>query len=250
MISVIVPVYNVEKYLEECLDSIQNQTYSDIEVILVNDGSLDKSNGRWIRNLDEQLTKTMADRVVAQGSDDIETILNIDIDAVLNQGKYQVGVDKEEDGMAALNRLVGIGKVKEQVEQFVAMAEFNQKRAEQGIEQAKQAIAERGEASLYTVKAAAQFNGNRSDYAPMLVGQGKEQQLYFTTTRSAVLGNEVSGITAQKNGDVFFVQLDEKGRWKTPEPVVSINTPQDEGAVAFSPDGKTMYLTVCPTHPQ
>ena len=109
-----------------------------------------------------------------------------------------------------------------------------QKRAKQGIEQAKKAIAERGEASLYTVKAAAQFNGNRSDYAPMLLGQGKEQQLYFTTTRSAVLGNEVSGITAQKNGDVFFVQLDEKGRWKTPEPVVSINTPQDEGAVAFS----------------
>ena len=43
MISVIVPVYNVEKYLEECLDSIQNQTYGDIEVILVNDGSTDKS---------------------------------------------------------------------------------------------------------------------------------------------------------------------------------------------------------------
>lgn len=43
MISVILPVYNVEKYLEECLDSIQNQTYSDIEVILVNDGSLDNS---------------------------------------------------------------------------------------------------------------------------------------------------------------------------------------------------------------
>ena len=43
MISVIVPVYNVEKYLKECLDSIQNQTYSDIEVILVNDGSTDKS---------------------------------------------------------------------------------------------------------------------------------------------------------------------------------------------------------------
>ena len=43
MISIIVPVYNVEKYLEECLDSIQNQTYSDIEVILVNDGSTDKS---------------------------------------------------------------------------------------------------------------------------------------------------------------------------------------------------------------
>ena len=43
MISVIVPVYNVETYLEECLDSIQNQSYTDLEVILVNDGSTDGS---------------------------------------------------------------------------------------------------------------------------------------------------------------------------------------------------------------
>ena len=43
MISVIVPVYNVEKYLEECLESIKRQTYTDIEVILVNDGSIDRS---------------------------------------------------------------------------------------------------------------------------------------------------------------------------------------------------------------
>ena len=43
MISVIVPVYNVEEYLEECLESIKNQTYTNIEVILVNDGSTDGS---------------------------------------------------------------------------------------------------------------------------------------------------------------------------------------------------------------
>lgn len=43
MIGVIVPVYNVERYLEECLNSIQHQTYTDIEVILVNDGSTDHS---------------------------------------------------------------------------------------------------------------------------------------------------------------------------------------------------------------
>lgn len=111
---------------------LEDRDYYARHVKRAYDGSLDKSNGRWIRNLDEQLTKTLADRVVAQGSDDIETILNIDIDAVLNQGKYQEGADKEEDGMAALNRLIGIPKVKDQVEQFVAMAEFNQKRAEQG----------------------------------------------------------------------------------------------------------------------
>ena len=42
-ISVIVPVYNVEKYLRKCLDSLVNQTFHDFEVIIVNDGSLDNS---------------------------------------------------------------------------------------------------------------------------------------------------------------------------------------------------------------
>lgn len=43
MISVIVPIYNAEKYLDKCLLSIVNQTYSDIEIILINDGSTDSS---------------------------------------------------------------------------------------------------------------------------------------------------------------------------------------------------------------
>lgn len=43
VISVIVPVYNVEKYLERCLDSIINQTLKDVEIICVNDGSTDNS---------------------------------------------------------------------------------------------------------------------------------------------------------------------------------------------------------------
>ena len=43
-VSVIVPIYNVEKYLEKCLDSLVNQTLEDIEIILVNDGSTDNSD--------------------------------------------------------------------------------------------------------------------------------------------------------------------------------------------------------------
>ena len=41
--SIIIPVYNVEKYIKKCLDSVFNQTYKDFEVIVVNDGTPDKS---------------------------------------------------------------------------------------------------------------------------------------------------------------------------------------------------------------
>src|SRR4051794_2276705 len=42
-ISIIVPVFNIEAYIGACLDSILNQTFNDLEVILINDGSTDKS---------------------------------------------------------------------------------------------------------------------------------------------------------------------------------------------------------------
>jgi len=52
-LSIVVPVYNVEKYLPQCLDSLINQTLKDIEIILVNDGSTDRS---------EEICRTYAER--------------------------------------------------------------------------------------------------------------------------------------------------------------------------------------------
>ena len=50
LISVVVPVYNVEKYIDRCLNSIINQTYRKLEIIIVNDGSTENSL-KWILEL-------------------------------------------------------------------------------------------------------------------------------------------------------------------------------------------------------
>ncbi len=50
MISIIIPVYNVELYLDKCLQSVVNQTYRNIEIILIDDGASDNSGiicDRW-----------------------------------------------------------------------------------------------------------------------------------------------------------------------------------------------------------
>src|SRR6218665_1159229 len=43
IISIIIPIYNMEQFLERCLDSVVNQTYTSLEIILINDGSTDSS---------------------------------------------------------------------------------------------------------------------------------------------------------------------------------------------------------------
>lgn len=103
--------------------------------------------------------------------------------------------------------------------------------------------------SQYTVKRENFFNSRRADYSPMLAGDNNDQ-LYFTSTRNQVQGDELSGITGTKNGDIMVSTKDEKGKWTKPEVIdTELNTVYDEGACAFSPDSKTMYLTQCTTDP-
>ena len=52
-VSIIVPVYNVENYIEKCLDSLINQTLKDIEIIIVNDGSKDLSKQKILTYLEK-----------------------------------------------------------------------------------------------------------------------------------------------------------------------------------------------------
>lgn len=121
--------------------------------------------------------------------------------------------------------------------------------AKAGIRSAKNAPKWKEAGSAYTVKRENNFNSRRSDYSPMLAGD-EYDQLYFSTTRNQTKGDELSGITGTKTGDIFFAQKDDKGKWGKPQAIeTELNTDYDEGACAFTPDGKTMYLTQCPTDP-
>ena len=121
--------------------------------------------------------------------------------------------------------------------------------ARNGITAARTAPTIKEQGSRYTVKKMDIFNSRRSDFSPMLYGDAFDQ-LYFTSTRNEAVGDELSGITGTKAGDIFYSQKDDKGKWGKPETIESgLNTEFDDGACCFSTDQREMYLTQCVTDP-
>lgn len=121
--------------------------------------------------------------------------------------------------------------------------------ARNGITAARTAPTIKEQGSRYTVKKMDIFNSRRSDFSPMLYGDAFDQ-LYFTSTRNEAQGDELSGITGTKAGDIFYSKKDDKGKWGKPETIESgLNTEFDEGACCFSTDQREMYLTQCVTDP-
>lgn len=121
--------------------------------------------------------------------------------------------------------------------------------AQNGLKSAQLAPKWKKEGSHYKVKKMDVFNSRRDDYSPMLFGD-EYDQLYFSSTRNEAQGDELSGITGTKSGDIFLSEKDDKGKWSKPEAIgTGLNTDYDEGACCFTPDGSTMYLTQCVTDP-
>ena len=81
-ISIIVPVYNVERYLRDCLNSLINQTLSDIEIICVNDGSTDSSP----RILEEYASKDSRIKVINKENSGYGASMNMGLAAA--EGEY------------------------------------------------------------------------------------------------------------------------------------------------------------------
>ena len=121
--------------------------------------------------------------------------------------------------------------------------------AKEGLTAATTAPKIKEKGSYYIVKKMDKFNSRRQDYSPMLFGD-QYNQLYFTSTRNDAQGDEVSGITGVKPGDIFVSEKDEKGKWGIPHTIESgLNSEADEGTPAFSVDGREMYITQCLTDP-
>ena len=90
-VSVIVPVYKVEKYLDRCIKSIINQTYSDLEIILVDDGTPDKSGFMC----DAYSEKDNRIQVIHKENGGLSSARNAGIK--IAQGKYIGFVDSDDD---------------------------------------------------------------------------------------------------------------------------------------------------------
>ncbi|MCU5701902.1 glycosyltransferase, partial [Bacillus cereus] len=90
LISLIIPVYNAEKFLPRCLDSVKNQTYNDLEIILVNDGSTDYSG----LICDEYAQKDKRFTVIHKENGGVSSARNIGLDVA--SGKYIGFVDPDD----------------------------------------------------------------------------------------------------------------------------------------------------------
>lgn len=90
MVSVIVPVYNCEKYLKKCVTSIINQSYKELEIILVDDGSTDKSGGIC----DSFKTKDSRIQVIHKENGGVSSARNAGIDRT--KGEFICFVDSDD----------------------------------------------------------------------------------------------------------------------------------------------------------
>ena len=166
-----------------------------------------------------------------------------------NQIRYKQ--DSLSTHLAFARQLLRNGEYKEAAKEFQLVLDSmpNNELAKNGLQSAQMAPEWKKEGSRYTVKRMDVFNSRRADYSPMLFGD-QYDQLYFTSTRNEATGDEMSGITGSKAGDIFVSQKDDKGHWSKPEAVTGgVNTEYDEGACCFSPDQREMYLTQCVTDP-
>ena len=91
LVSIIVPIYNVENYLRQCLDSIQNQTYKKFECIMINDGSTDSS-----QQIAEEYLSDSRFKLINQSNKGLSGARNTGISHIREESTFVAFVDSDD----------------------------------------------------------------------------------------------------------------------------------------------------------
>lgn len=123
LISIIVPIYNVEEYLKECLDSIQKQTYQNYDCIMINDGSTDSS-----REIAETYLVDSRFRLINQDNQGLSAARNTGLRYLKEESSFVAFVDSDD----YLNPLF-LEKLEEQISEDVDIIEGSIQSFKEGI---------------------------------------------------------------------------------------------------------------------
>ena len=191
-VSIIVPTYNVEQYLVECMESIVNQTLQDIEIICVDDGATDNSG----KILDDYAQKDNRIKVIHKQNEGYGKAMNIGLDTAT--GEY-IGI-VEPDDYVALDMYESLYKIAKENDVDFVKADY------------QSFIGEKEERTFYYVKL---YNGEKNyynkvinlqeDFLPfdfnMVTWTGIYKREYLN--KYNIRHNETSGASYQDNGFWF-----------------------------------------------
>ena len=200
-VSVVIPVYNVEKYIKECLDSVKNQTLEEIEIICVDDGSTDRSGVI----LDQYAKEDSRFQVIHKKNEGYGKAINVGMEAVTSP---YVGIVESDDWVspAMYQKLY---QIMEETKAEVSKAdfyEFYQGMNGRIIEDYKP-LAE-GETTYLYHTPFSLYQYQEALYAPKYTWSGIYQTEFLR--RERIFHNETPGASYQDNGFWFQTMVKAK----------------------------------------
>jgi peptidoglycan-associated lipoprotein len=138
------------------------------------------------------------------------------------------------------------GKYQQAVDEFKKYKQVAQgdARADQEIRSCELALEWQRNPEAYKVDELKELNSKESDFSPAYA-RDDFGEIYFTSSRDDAAGNKTHGATGQSFTDIFESRIDKKSKWSTPVPLDVINSDNEEGTPAFSPDYRELYFTRC-----
>jgi len=117
-------------------------------------------------------------------------------------------------------------------------------RGDWGIESARVTQEWISDPTGYIVENMRYFNSFKRDWSPAYANEDY-MEVMFTSTRDDSEGKAIHGATGESFADIYSSTMDRKGKWSVPVPVESLNSEFEDGAVSFTSDFSTLYMTRC-----